>query len=312
MHDSPAKILVVDDSVSIVNSLSKILQFHGFVTDSAHNGTDALGKLHQNSYELVICDIEMPGLSGLDFLERLQKDESKDIDVILMTGYLDQDYFIKAIRLGAADFISKPVDSNMMLHSIRRLIEMRRAKTGLSDYYKHIESTRLNLVITPLEFPNLSLSHVVSSFINRKFDIPQKLLSEILVCVDEMAYNAFIHGTLQLSREQRHLCQDKLKEIIDEKLTDPLMAAKRIRFELEILGTEHKVKLSMEDDGNGFDYESWVQKVQDEPKLNVDETGRGISLLYHFSDHLSFSKGGRRIELHKDLRLGSFTSNDPS
>jgi hypothetical protein len=57
----------------------------------------------------------------------------------------------------------------------------------------------------------------------------------------------------------------------------------------------------VEDNGQGFDYESWIQRVKKEPKLNLDEHGRGISMLYHLSESLEFSQGGRKVTIIKKL-----------
>ena len=81
-----ARILVVDDSIAIVNSLQSILSISGYNVDSSFNGSDALRKIYKNEYDLVICDIEMPGLSGLEFLGRVRQDFDRSLDVILMTG----------------------------------------------------------------------------------------------------------------------------------------------------------------------------------------------------------------------------------
>jgi len=82
------RILVVDDSSSLVLSLSELLKINGFEIDTAFSGIEALHKTEAEEYDLVICDIEMPGINGLEFLSRIRKDYEKDLEVILMTGYL--------------------------------------------------------------------------------------------------------------------------------------------------------------------------------------------------------------------------------
>ncbi len=86
-------ILIVDDSPEIVQTLSSLLNIHGYQTETALSGREALRMARKNLYDIVVCDIEMPGINGLEFLERIRRD-GHDQEVILMTGYMEQKYFV--------------------------------------------------------------------------------------------------------------------------------------------------------------------------------------------------------------------------
>lgn len=296
---------MVDDSISIVESLSKILQLSGYQVDPAYNGSDALRKLGKRNYDLVICDIEMPGITGLDFLGKVRKDYGNSIDVILMTGFLDQDYFIRAIRLGAADFIRKPINAQLIIRSIRSILDRKREQNDFSDFYRHLDITNLSFVIDPKNFSKFSISKVFNLFLVNNFRLSQNLLNELLICIDEMIYNAFIHGTLKLSVSERFTDSSSFQKLIEKKLQDPLISGKRIRFGITIDQNIGYISLEVEDDGEGFDHESWIKRVSTEQSLNIDEHGRGISLLYHLSDRVEFSMGGRKIRISKRINDGN-------
>lgn len=296
-----AKILVVDDSIAIVNSLSTILKVSGYEVDSAFNGSDALRRIHSGEYDIIICDIEMPGITGLDLLGKVRRDYDRELDVILMTGYLDHDYFIEAIRLGASDFIRKPVDTKQIIRSIHGLMERKRTRNDFSDFYQNTELAQFQFVIDPKRFSKFAVSKVFNAYLRQSFQLNHNLLNELLICVDEMIYNAFIHGTLGLSISERMLDHNGMQQIIAERLSRPEIAAKRLRFEFCIDHQAHTIKIAVEDDGPGFDYEEWLKRVVEEPKLNLDEHGRGISMLYHLADTLEFSKGGRRVSVSKKI-----------
>ncbi len=300
------RILVVDDSISIVNSLSKILEISGFIVDPAYNGSDALRKLSATNYDLVICDIEMPGITGLDFLERVRKNYGNKIDVILMTGFLDQDYFIRAIRLGASDFVRKPINAQLIIRSIKTILDRKREQNDFTDFYRHLDMTSLNFVIDPKNFSKFSISKVFNVFLVSNFNFCQNTLNELLICIDEMIYNAYIHGTLKLNIDERFIDRESFGKLIGERLRDPEIAARRIRFSISIDQVKNAISLEVEDDGEGFDHEAWVKRVQQDQSLNIDEHGRGISLLYHLSDELTFEDGGRRIRVTKNLNDGLF------
>lgn len=292
---------MVDDSIAIVNSLSTILKVSGYEVDSAFNGSDALRRIHSGEYDIIICDIEMPGITGLDLLGKVRRDYDRELDVILMTGYLDHDYFIEAIRLGASDFIRKPVDTKQIIRSIHGLMERKRTRNDFSDFYQNTELAQFQFVIDPKRFSKFAVSKVFNAYLRQSFQLNHNLLNELLICVDEMIYNAFIHGTLGLSISERMLDHNGIQQIIAERLSRPEIAAKRLRFEFCIDHQAHTIKIAVEDDGPGFDYEEWLKRVVEEPKLNLDEHGRGISMLYHLADTLEFSKGGRRVSVSKKI-----------
>lgn len=295
------KILIVDDSISIVNSLCKILEVSGYETQPAYSGSEALRKLNAQNYDLVICDIEMPGITGLDFLDKVRKTFGKSIDVILMTGYLEQDYFIRAIRLGAADFIRKPVNAQLIIRSIQTIFERKREQSDYSDFYRHLDLTNLNFVIDPKNFSKFSISKVFNFFLMNNFRFNQNVMNELLICIDEMIYNAFIHGILKLNVNERFMDSTNFQKLIATRLTDPEICDKRIRFSISIDQIINRIVMEVEDDGEGFDHESWLKRVQTDDTLNIDEHGRGISLLYHLSDEMEFANGGRKLRICKKL-----------
>ncbi|MDY0152292.1 MAG: response regulator [Candidatus Cloacimonas sp.] len=296
-----ARILVVDDSIAIVNSLCAILKVSGFEVDSAFNASEALRKIHSKDYDLVICDIEMPGITGLDFLGRVRKDFDRELEVILMTGFLDHDYFIEAIRLGASDFIRKPIDSKQIIRSIQNILERKHKRNDSNEFYKYLDSTEISFALNPANFSKFAISKVFNSLLLQNFHLNRITLNEVLICVDEMIYNAFIHGTLQLTVAERIMDHVSLREIIDSRLQDPKIKAKRLRFSLSIDHLNESITVCVDDDGDGFDYQSWMQRVKLEPKLNLEEHGRGISMLYHLSDSMEFSRGGRMVKITKKL-----------
>ena len=305
MTPNQARILVVDDSISIVDSLCKMLELNGFDVDAAYNGSDALRKINRSSYDVVVCDIEMPGISGMNFLERVRKDFGRDLDVILMTGFLDHEYFIQAIRLGASDFIRKPIEANQIIRSIQSILNRRTRAQDLNTYYLNLEHVKINFEIDPENYAKVGISRAFGQVLRTGFRLQPELMNELMICVDEMVYNAFIHGTINLSPAERLLDHDKLQEVISLKLSDPAIQAKRIRFYMYVSRAEDTISISVEDDGNGFDHESWLRMLQQGPDLHMNEHGRGLTMLYHLADELVFSNGGRKVEITRTLSNGS-------
>ncbi|MEW9124779.1 MAG: response regulator [Thermotaleaceae bacterium] len=101
------KILIVDDEKNIRLTLKHCLSEQGYQIDMAVNGEEALSKLSELTFDLVLLDIKMPGLTGMQVLEKLRHKGNK-VDVIMMTAYGTIEKAVEAMKLGAIDFISKP------------------------------------------------------------------------------------------------------------------------------------------------------------------------------------------------------------
>jgi DNA-binding response OmpR family regulator len=120
-----AHILVVDDEGANRYSVSKTLQRVGYVVSEAASGEEALETLKAQMFDVVLTDIRMPGLDGVELLRRI-KDEAPDAIVILMTGYASLGTAVEALRLGAHDYLIKPSSSHDIRQSVARGVERSR------------------------------------------------------------------------------------------------------------------------------------------------------------------------------------------
>ncbi len=123
-HDS-ASVLVVDDEGANRYSVSKTLQRVGYAVSEAANGEEALEELEQQEFDVILTDIRMPGIDGVELLRRV-KEQSPDAIVILMTGYASLGTAVEAIRLGAHDYLIKPSSSQDIRQSVGRGVERAR------------------------------------------------------------------------------------------------------------------------------------------------------------------------------------------
>ncbi len=117
-----AKVLIVDDEPSIRRTLREILEFEKYEVDEASDGLECLVKLKRDQYDVVVMDIKMPKMDGMDALERLQL-LVPDTPVIMISGHANIDTAVDAVKRGAFDFISKPPDLNRMLITLRNAMD---------------------------------------------------------------------------------------------------------------------------------------------------------------------------------------------
>jgi DNA-binding NtrC family response regulator len=117
-----AKILVVDDEMPIRRTLREILEFEQYDVEEAEDGFECLAKVQKEKYDVVIMDIKMPKMDGIETLERLQI-LSPETPVVMVSGHGNIETAVDAVKKGAFDYISKPPDLNRMLITIRNAME---------------------------------------------------------------------------------------------------------------------------------------------------------------------------------------------
>lgn len=126
-------ILLVDDEEIILNALGRDLEHNGYVVSLASSGEEAISRLREKNYDLVVTDLVMTGMDGLQVLKESKKVDP-DIGVFILTGYGDMDSAIDALRLGADDYLQKPVDTDELLLRIDRCLEKKEALRKLKIY----------------------------------------------------------------------------------------------------------------------------------------------------------------------------------
>ena len=119
-----AKILVVDDDEMTRHFLSHILAQQGFLLESAADGEQALAFLKEKTFDIILLDIEMPGLNGLETLKQIRKTYlKKDLPVLMVTANDQSTEIIQAFDLGANDYVVKPLDVPVLFARIRAHLE---------------------------------------------------------------------------------------------------------------------------------------------------------------------------------------------
>ena len=112
------KVLIVDDERAIRNSLGEILGDEGYEVDTAEDGAVALQKVEKEKYDVIFCDIKMPGMDGVEVLCKLME-MGTDAAVVMISGHADIDTAVECIKKGAFDFVQKPLDLNRILITIK-------------------------------------------------------------------------------------------------------------------------------------------------------------------------------------------------
>ncbi|WP_281237689.1 sigma-54-dependent transcriptional regulator [Flavobacterium praedii] len=150
-----SKILIIEDEDSIRRVLIKILreENESYEVDEAEDGVIGLEKIKENDYDLVLCDIKMPRMDGVELLEAVKKFDT-EIPIVMISGHGDMETAINTMRMGAFDYISKPPDLNRLLNTVRNALDRKKLvvenkilKKKVNKKYQIIgESDAINLV----------------------------------------------------------------------------------------------------------------------------------------------------------------------
>jgi len=119
-------VLVIDDEDLVARSLRLLLNSIGYKVDVAKSAADGLKKVEEGNYDLIICDVRMPDMDGVEAIKRirtyLQEAEREAIPEILITGYADSQKYEEAMELKVADYLYKPFESDELLRAVQKVI----------------------------------------------------------------------------------------------------------------------------------------------------------------------------------------------
>ncbi|MBN1637184.1 MAG: response regulator [Deltaproteobacteria bacterium] len=157
---SVKKILVVDDEEIVRYSLVNILSSHGYEVDNVNSAEEALEQLYGKSYHLVLTDLIMEGMDGLELLENVKVISPKTM-VIVITGYGSIKTAVAALRLGVYDYLLKPCDEDELLLRVRRALEMQ--QFGVEQKQLHEISAVVKTAVTLSDQINTPLNVILGN-----------------------------------------------------------------------------------------------------------------------------------------------------
>ncbi|NJB67799.1 DNA-binding NtrC family response regulator [Desulfobaculum xiamenense] len=120
------RVLLVDDNVEFVTTLAERMQLRGLTVTAVTSGGDAIDRIEHKVFDVVVLDLRMPGMDGIETLRRI-KELNDEVQIVILSGHATIELGVEAMKLGALDFVLKPVDIDLLLSKIslaqaRRLI----------------------------------------------------------------------------------------------------------------------------------------------------------------------------------------------
>lgn len=136
-----ANILLVDDEKSIRKTLKEILEYEGYTVDEAQDGAEGLRLIQDGDYDVVLMDIKMPKMDGMEVLEKMQQSNA-DVPVIMISGHGTLETAVDAVKKGAFDYVAKPPDLNRLLITIRNALDKSNLLTETKVLKRKVSKTR--------------------------------------------------------------------------------------------------------------------------------------------------------------------------
>ncbi|MFZ2955723.1 MAG: response regulator [Candidatus Ozemobacteraceae bacterium] len=292
------KILIVEDDESFCDFTVSILRQAGYETQSAPDGAKGLKLFKEFQPDVVLSDIDMPVMDGLEMLEKIRKIDSNSLFIIIST--LDTPkYTLQALRLKANDYLVKPVmgkDLLALLHKYSGILENRtKDREVLGMIYKRTLGMKmascLPLVGKVVDRLMLETDHLIS---------PPDRLGVHLGLV-EMLINAIEHGNLEITNEEKSQALDgphsQWDELVNRRFQVPGHADRLVDIEFNM--TKDRCEWLITDQGPGFDWKN-IPDPKDPANLPASH-GRGILLTTLQFSEVTYLGKGNQVRLVKTI-----------
>lgn len=208
-------ILIIEDEVGISNIERKYLEKEGYLVDQSFNGEDALIKIKENHYDLILLDLMLPGVSGEEIMEYIRT--YSETPVIMVTAKVEEEQIVKGLKIGADDYISKPFSPKEMVQRVKTVLRRVEKYNLPKSEWLNIDNGKIQI-----DFDNhkllkngqeVSLTNNEFKIIQTLFSNPQKIFTreEIIEIAFGMHYDAYDRAIDTHIKNIRHKIEDQPK-----------------------------------------------------------------------------------------------------
>ena len=281
------KILIVEDDHASRLFLESLLESNNYDFRSAENGIEGLNVFEEYNPDIVLSDIKMPIMDGLELLEAI-RDKNSDTIVVIVTAFGSENYAIQALHLGANNYLKKPVSSQELL----RLLKKYKAIISEQFYPESLPGKLINRTFS-IEFKSeyTKIPKIVDKImIESAIDINDSEKVNIELGLVELITNAVEHGNLGISYIEKQLALDegKLSELFDDRVHNEKFKNRKVK--VDFFTDEEKYQWTITDNGEGFNWKSIPDPTDQEHILELN--GRGIFISNFLFDKIEyFGKG---------------------
>ncbi|WP_044253049.1 response regulator [Rhodopirellula sp. SWK7] len=291
----PTLVLAVDDSITQVTGMQIMLQQHGYEVMTASNGRLALESIRERRPAIVVTDLQMPEMDGLQLVAAL-REEFAGLPIVLTTAKGSEEIAAKALRLGASSYVPKRTLNEDLVPTIERMLSM----VDVADHHTKpsslLKSVHLEMSLgnNDIEVPNVIAR--LEQPLTELGLLDDTMQMQISTALDEALINAIIHGNLEISTELRYEGTDEqFREVVHARQKQEPYRDRHVTILME--ANREEVTFTIRDQGTGFD----VGALPDPTDFsNLGECGgRGLLLINAFMDKVTHNAEGTEIVMFK-------------
>lgn len=290
---SASRILVVDDEAVVRDSLREWFTQDGYHVETAEDGEKALKRLREESWDLLLLDIKMPGMDGLE-VQRNVREIDPDLAVVIITAYASVDTAVRALKEGAYDYVTKPFDPDDLAHLVSRALERQKLVRENEQLRTHIEESAAS------DIPEIIGDSPETHHVKEMIRTVSKTDSTVLLIGESGTGKELVARAVHRNSERRHMpmvtvnCAGLAEGLIESELFGHEKGA--------FTGAEYrrKGKFELADGGTIF-----LDEIGDiSPKTQID--------LLRVLEDKSFTRVGGTRPINTDFRVVAATNQDLS
>ncbi len=291
-----SKILLVEDSATQAMQMKLLLESASHTVTCVDDGTVALEHLADGFNELVVTDLELPLLSGLELIKKMQADFPQ-IPAVLVTAQGSERLAAEALKHGAAAYVPKSLLTEMLLGTVENVLGVLRTDQSYAELIDHLTENRLifDLPCNPAFIePVIDLTmHMAAGM---------ELLSgtdrhRVSIALKHVLSNAFFRGNLELTHAQwrEHCDNQENQDLVQQRLHQAPFKNRKVHFDARLM--RDTLRVTVRDEGHGFDVNKQTH-LNPAQAMDADH-GRGLVLIHSFMDKVTYNEKGNEVTLVK-------------
>lgn len=280
-------LLIVDDTNVDLMLMEGLLNAPGFTIVTAGDGFQALEKISEWSIDLIVTDLQMPRMDGLELVRQV-REKHPDIPLILTTGEGSEDLAEEALRAGATTYIPKSKLSGMLESTVRGVLDLLSSTSKSQVLFDEGFGSRFEFELRPEASLIPKLVALCQRMLHTFTPLDRIERLRIAIAVDHAVQNSFYRGNLEIPAEQKIDLRDlSMIELVEERLADEKFSSRRVSVGFNI--NHYRFSIRIEDDGPGFDSSSagsWDKPAR-----------RGTVLMNSFMDKVTYNSKGNVVKM---------------
>ena len=288
------QILIVDDSRVSRDLAGGCLQDSGFSLVFANNGREALESIAREMPDLVLTDLQMPEMDGLQLVQKIISTYPM-LPVILMTAYGSEEIAVTALKAGAASYLPKKNLARDLEQTIRVVLSVASAQTEERRILENLIQTDLSFVIGNDQNSLKPLIGHIQKNLQQMSLCDEHNLLRICAALQEALINAIEHGNLEMESDLREAEDDRFHKLLNERRQQSPYKDRRVYVNVKL--TRSVAICTVRDEGSGFNPDTLPDPT--DPANLRKISGRGLLLIRTFMDEVTFNDKGNEIAMVK-------------